>query len=214
MRSKKPSSLSYIEELFTKEECQKLKSLHYQFTDKRRFIQISPLEGKILYLLIKMKNIKNIIEIGTLVGYSTLWMAKAIPTDGIIYTIERNKEHADIARKNLADYKNITVIEGDAAIELSKLEKEKQFDMIFIDGNKSGYCRYLDWAERNIKKGGLIIGDNALLFNTVFTENLPNNISCKSKEIMREFNKRLANSKKYDSIILPTIEGLVVAIKK
>ncbi|MBQ4875218.1 MAG: O-methyltransferase [Rickettsiaceae bacterium H1] len=210
-------SLTYIENLFTTEEDLTLKEIHAQFSDKKKFIQISSLEGKILYMLIKMNSIKNIVEIGTLAGYSTLWMAKAIPKTGKIYTIEKNTEHAQIAKRNFAKHEEgskITLLEGEGLIQLNQLIKLAPFDMIFIDANKDGYCNYLNWAEQNIKTKGLVVADNTLLFNTVFLEKPTNNISLKSWAIMKKFNKRISDKTKYDSIMLPTTEGLTVTIKK
>ena len=211
-------SLNYIEGLFADEDDPLLEKVRLQFSDKRKLIQISPLEGKILYMLIKMNSIRNVVEVGTLAGYSTLWMAKAIPDDGIIYTIEKDEEHAMLAEQNFSEYqrRNVTLLKGDGLIELNKLSKtyQGQFDMIFIDANKAGYCDYLNWAEDNIKKNGLIIADNTLLFDTVFLEKPTRNVSLKSWRVMKKFNKRISDVEKYNSIILPTAEGLAVTIKK
>lgn len=215
---RKTQSSEYIENLFTPEEDILLKQVHSYFSDKRKFIQLSPLEGKLLYMLIKMNNIENIIEIGTLVGYSTLWMAKAIPECGHIYTIEKNAKNAGVAREHFAKFNkgNITLLEGNATVELDILQKKhnKSFDMIFIDADKSKYCDYLDWSEINVRKGGIIVADNTLLFNTVFLEKPVKDVSSISWKVMREFNNRLSDVKKYNSIIIPTVEGLTVAMKK
>lgn len=211
-------ALNYIESLFTCEEDFLLKKTRSRFSDKRNRIQLSPVEGKILYMLIKMNSIEKVVEVGTLGGYSALWIAKAIPKHGMVYTIEKNKHHAEIAKQNFSEYNgdNITLLEGSGLSELSKLEESHDglFDMMFIDADKSGYCDYLDWAEKNVRKGGLIVADNTLLFNTVFLKEPSANISVKSWRIMNEFNNRVSDTEKYDSILFPTTEGLTVAIKK
>jgi predicted O-methyltransferase YrrM len=85
--------------------------------------------------------------------------------------------------------------------------------MIFIDADKINYLNYLDWAEENIRPGGLIIGDNTLLFDAVFQEKLPKGIVEAARQAMRTFNQRLAEPDKYHSIMLPTKEGMTIAIK-
>lgn len=164
-----------------------------------------------------MNDIKRIVEVGTLSGYSALCMAQAIPVDGEVYTIEKNREHAQIARQHFAKHpdRKITLLEGDGIDELQKLaSKGEKFDMIFIDADKSGYCNYLDWAEEHIRPKGLIVADNTLLFDTVYLNSPPSNVSQKSWAVMKEFNQRTANPDKYYSIMIPTAEGLTVAIKK
>lgn len=201
-------------------------------------IQISPIEGRILQLLIKMNNIKKIVEIGTFIGRSTMWMANALPFKGIIYSIEKDFKAAQIAKENFETYRrfnidnninsninnnNIELIIGPAKEKLDELAllnsrgKKEIFDMVFIDANKAGYLEYLNWAEFNIRTGGLIVADNTLAFNGLEIFNCP--IAEKGKkgelwEVIHLFNKRLADSRKYDSIIIPTEKGLTVAIKK
>ncbi len=207
-------ALLYIQTLFAKEANEELKKAYEHFSDHRQKIQLSPIEGKLLYMITKMNRIKTIVEIGTLAGYSTLWMAQAIPTDGHIYTLEKNKEHATAARKHFSNYSNITLIEGDAKVMLKNIPLNDKVDMVFIDADKGGYCDYLDWADENVKSGGLIVADNTLLFNTVYLDKPRKDVSTNSWRIMREFNQRLSNQDKYDSIIIPTTEGLSVSIKK
>lgn len=182
------------------------------FQDNRKFIQISQIEGRILSLLIKMNGIKNAVEIGTLFGYSTVWIAEALGESGKIYTIEKNMEHAELARKNFANFSNIELLVGDAPEMLQNIAtRYSPFDMIFIDGNKSGYLEYLNWAEDNIRKNGLIVADNTLLFGKVYDAEYS---AQKSWKIMNEFNDRISNPDKYESVIMPTSEGLTIAIKK
>jgi predicted O-methyltransferase YrrM len=181
------------------------------FQDKRKYIQINQIESKILQLLIKMNNIKTVVEIGTLVGYSTIWIADAIGQLGKIYTIEKNEEHANLARKNFDTFLNVELLMGDATEKLQQIEPNGPFDMIFIDANKSGYMDYLNWAEKNIKKNGLIVADNTLLFGKIYDTKYSDQ---KSWKVINKFNEELANPSKYDSIIIPTHEGLSIAIKK
>ena len=86
--------------------------------------------------------------------------------------------------------------------------------MIFIDADKISYLDYLDWAEKYVRKGGVIIGDNSFLFEAVYLEELPEGVRPQTREVMREFNRRLAEPEKYCSIMLPTKEGMTLAIKQ
>ncbi|WP_341817009.1 O-methyltransferase [Wolbachia endosymbiont (group A) of Agelastica alni] len=213
MRNNFSIKLSYIRNLFAKE----YKTIEeYCILEKKQHIQISPEEGKLLSLFIKIHKIKSIVEIGTLYGYSSICMAKALLEDGHIYTIENNPQYSRIAKKNFSAFNlsdKITLIEGNALEKLNELSAKAPFDMIFIDADKGGYPKYLDWAESYIKRDGLIVADNTLLFNTVFLESSPKEVSEKSWHAMREFNNRLSDEKKYFSILIPTDEGMTVALK-
>ncbi|WP_339045870.1 O-methyltransferase [Candidatus Mesenet endosymbiont of Agriotes lineatus] len=203
----------YIRQTFTKEYAE----LGEAFINKEKYlIQISAEEGRLLGLFIKMNNIKTIVEIGTLYGYSSILMAKALPSDGHIYTIEKSNEYADIAAQNFADFKvddKITLMRGNGLDQLKKLEANSPLDMIFIDADKASYTDYLDWAELHIRQRGLIIADNTLLFDTIYLESPPKWLSEKSWYNMKDFNTRLANVKKYYSMLIPTKEDMTIALK-
>ncbi|RDD33615.1 putative O-methyltransferase [Wolbachia endosymbiont of Cylisticus convexus] len=203
----------YIRNLFAKEY---KKIEEYCTLEKGQRIQITPEEGKLLSLFIKIHKIKSIVEIGTLYGYSSICMVKALSENGHIYTIENNPQHCKIAKKNFSIFNlsdKISLIEGNALEKLNELSAKTPFDMIFIDADKVSYPKYLDWAELYIKQDGLIVADNTLLFNTVFLESPPKGVSEKSWHAMREFNDRLSDEKKYFSILIPTDEGMTVALK-
>ncbi|APR98312.1 O-methyltransferase [Wolbachia endosymbiont of Folsomia candida] len=213
MRNNFNQKLLYIRNLFSKEY---KKIGEYCISEKKQHIQISPEEAKLLSLFIKINKVKNIVEVGTLYGYSSICMAKALPDDGHVYTIENNPEHSEIARKNFSAFNlnnKITLIEGDALEKLNELSINAPFDMMFIDAEKGGYPKYLDWAELYVKQDGLIVADNTLLFNTVFLESPTEEVSKKSWHAMREFNNRLSDENKYHSILIPTDEGMTVALK-
>ncbi|MDR2548243.1 MAG: O-methyltransferase [Rickettsiales bacterium] len=212
-RNNSSMKLSYIRDLFAKE----YKEIEeYCIFERKKHIQISAEEGKLLSLFIKIHKVKSIVEIGTLYGYSSICMAKALPEYGHIYTIENNPEHLSIAKKNFSAFNldnKITLIEGDALEKLNELSAKAPFDMMFIDADKGGYPKYLDWAELYIKRDGLIVADNTLLFNTVFLESPPKEVSENSWYAMREFNHRLSDEEKYYSMLIPTDEGMTVALK-
>ena len=205
------NKFEYIRNLFAVETAQ-LINIRRNTADKNDHIYIYPEEGKLLQLLIKLANIKTIIELGTLSGYSSTWMVGALPADGRIYSFERDPKRAEISLKNITDPR-ISVIIGNALETLPAIEDQGPFDMIFIDADKLNYTNYLDWAEKNIRRGGLIIGDNTLLFDAVWNPNPERTSRPGAVKSMKEFNRRLADPEKYTGVMIPTEEGLTVAIK-
>jgi caffeoyl-CoA O-methyltransferase len=134
--------------------------------------------------------------------------------DGHIYTINRDEKHIQLAqnffaKSDCAD--KITMLAGDAKLVLPTI-KLKNIDMIFIDADKIHYNDYLDWAEENLRVGGLLIADNSLLGGKVAAEK-PENIAPTTWQNIRRFNARLADKSKYNATIIPTREGLSVGIR-
>lgn len=178
-------------------------------------IQIGPEEGRFLQVLIALSGAKSIVEIGTLAGYSTIWMARALPPGGHITTINKDKPHIEMAKGFFAESDvndRITMLEGDAHDVLPTLNG--QYDMVFIDADKISYNDYLDWAEKHIRPGGLIVADNTFLHGMIFGDAPPENIAPSTWHNMRRFNERMADKSIFDSILLPTTEGITIAIKR
>jgi predicted O-methyltransferase YrrM len=130
-------------------------------------IQVSPLQGQLLHVLARSVRARRVLEIGTLGGYSTIWLGRALPADGRLLTLEAEPRHAAVARANLdraglADLVDVRV--GPAAESLAQLAAAgaEPFDLVFIDADKPGYPEYLSWALRLTRPGGLIIGDNVV----------------------------------------------------
>ncbi|MCB9025732.1 MAG: O-methyltransferase [Bdellovibrionaceae bacterium] len=217
-REDKTLADEYINQHFAQEdEC--LLAIRRQLkTDGKEGINVGPHEGKLLQFFVRLHKVKRIVEIGTLYGYSALWLARGLPTEGMIYCLEKDPENFIKARDLLKQSEvseKVEVIQGEALDSLKLLTKKGPFDMVFIDANKAGYLSYLDWAEENVRAGGLIIGDNTFLFGNVFNDrsqaHLPSNET--QVQVMREFNQRLANPLKYNSILIPTHEGMTIAQK-
>jgi predicted O-methyltransferase YrrM len=129
-------------------------------------IQVSPTQGKLLHLLAKGMGARRILEIGTLGGYSTIWLARALPADGKLITLELEQKHAEVARTNIARAGLANVVDlrlGPALDTLPKLASEGlRFDMIFIDADKPGYAQYFPWAVKLSRPGTVIIADNVV----------------------------------------------------
>ena len=218
MRNKNPDKrIKYMREVFAPED-DVLRSVREELEKTPWPIQIGAEEGRFLQFLVNISRAKKIVEVGTLAGYSTLWLAKSLPEDGHIFTIEKNPQSAEISRKNFARskyHKKISLIEGNAIDVLNSINDKAPFDMIFIDADKVSYPKYLDWAEKNIRAGGLIVGDNTFLFGTVYEEKIPKeaDVSKAAHEAMKEFNRRLADPRKYLSFMLPSQEGMTIAMR-
>jgi len=130
-------------------------------------IDVAPNQGKLLYLLARMQGAKRILEIGAIGGYSAIWLAKALPPDGRIVTLEVNPKHAAVASANLSAAglgSQVDLRVGPALESLAKLEAEKAepFDFIFIDADKPNNTAYLHWALRFSRAGTLIVVDNVV----------------------------------------------------
>jgi caffeoyl-CoA O-methyltransferase len=216
MRSPENSSLEkYVADLYAPEDAGLLDIRRRLQEGGRDGVQIGPVEGKILQILIRMNSVKKAVEIGTLYGYSAVWIARALPDDGHLFTFEKDPVAIAQARLSFANCElsqKVTLVEGDAAVTLPKLQGPP-FDMIFIDARKSAYFEVLDWAKANIRKGGLIVADNTFLRGAVAGSERPERVSASQLTEMRKFNEALADPEHFCSVILPTTEGLSVAIK-
>jgi len=141
----------YISDLFIKPDEALTAAEQSHKREDIPLINVSPNLGKLLYLLAKLAHAEKILEVGTLAGYSTIWMAKALPKDGKLISLEIDPHHADIARKNIdrAGFSSKVEIRVGKAIELLPELKEENagpFDMIFIDADKPPYAEYYEWA--------------------------------------------------------------------
>ncbi|RPI14407.1 MAG: O-methyltransferase [Ignavibacteriae bacterium] len=179
-------------------------------TEEMKFplIQISPELGKFLFLLIKMINAKRVLEIGTLTGYSSIWMARALPDDGKLTTLEISKEHAGEAMSNFKSAgldNKIELILGSAMESLDKLKDEK-FDFVFIDADKTGYPAYFDKVIGMVRKGGIITADNTLKDGRIIEKNPDEFIRA-----IQVFNKKVADDERVESLLMPISDGLTMA---
>ncbi len=128
-------------------------------------INVAPNQGKLLMLLVRATAARRILEIGTLGGYSTIWLARGLPPDGRLITLEANPDYAEVARANIARAglgEMVEVRVGRAQDTLPGLAAEGPFDLIFIDADKPGTPGYFQWAVRLSRRGSLIIVDNVV----------------------------------------------------
>ena len=171
-------------------------------------IQVGPSEGKLLHLLLRLAGARKVVEVGTLVGYSAIHMARALPADGHLWSIEFEPRHAEVARANIAAAglaDRITVLVGAGRDVLPSLSAHGPFDAVFLDADKQGYEAYGRWAVANLRSGGLVLGDNAYLFGHLLADE-------DRARAMRAFHEIVAAS--CDSVCIPTPDGLVLGIRR
>ncbi|MGC1020967.1 O-methyltransferase [Pantoea agglomerans] len=174
------------------------------------------LQGKMLAIFMQMSRAVRVLEIGTLGGYSTIWMAKALPPHGSITTIEFNEHHAEVASQNLNKAglaERVTLHRGAALGVLPTLDAP--FDLIFIDADKVNNPHYLEWAIRLSKPGTVIVGDNTVRGGNVIDSSSedPNVIG------LRKFVEMISEDERLEATAVQTVgekgwDGFVIAIVK
>ncbi len=201
--------LSYLAQLHVRHD----EALERAFTTPEREgmpqIMVGPAEGKLLGMLARLVSARRAVEVGTLVGYSTIHLARGLQPGGKLYTIENNPRHARAAEENLAAAGLSGVVEvklGDAKQVLAGLEAEGPFDLVFIDADKGSYDHYGRWAAKNLRPGGLLLGDNAYYFRRLLEEDNP------EAAAMRRFHEDAA--KIFDTVCVPTPDGLLLGVKR
>ena len=171
-------------------------------------IQLGPSEAKAVGLLLKLTGAKKVVEVGTLAGYSALVMARALPEEGHLWTIEFDPKHAWVARANLAAAglaEKVTVLEGAGLDVLPSLEREAPFDAVFVDADKRNYDGYGRWAARNVRRGGLLVGDNAFLFGRLLEDS-------EEAAAIRRFHEEAREA--FDTVCLPTLDGMLLGVRR
>ena len=180
--------------------------------------QVSPMQGKLLSILAAGIQARSILEIGTLGGYSTIWLARALPPDGRLITLEADPRHAAVARKNIANAglgNKVDVRLGLALDSLAQIAKEgnAEFDLVFIDADKPNTMAYYDWALKHTHPGSLIIIDNVVR-NGDLVDPRFNDSSIKN---MRELIHSIASDPNVTATAFQTVgakgyDGLAIAL--
>jgi caffeoyl-CoA O-methyltransferase len=177
-------------------------------------IHVSPSQGKLLRMFAEIAGARRVLEIGTLGGYSTIHLARALPEDGSLVSLEVDEHHAEVARKNIAEAglgDKVEVRVGDARESLAGIVESGvgPFDLTFIDADKEGYPEYLEWTLRLSRPGSLILADNAITGGSVLDS------EDESGRATRKFNEMLAEDPHLSALILPLIreriDGLAIA---
>ncbi|EIW85662.1 O-methyltransferase family 3 protein [Coniophora puteana RWD-64-598 SS2] len=174
-------------------------------------------EGKFLKLLARTFGAKRILEVGTLGGVSTIWMAQGMPQDGRITTLEVSEKNAEVAKQNFENAglsSQIELIVGDAHDTLAKLQPSEPFDMIFIDADKKSYPAYWTEARRMVRKGGVIIVDNVIRYGRVA------DLEYEDPDVLgvRKLVAMVKEDDEFDATAIPTVgekgfDGFMYAIR-
>jgi len=195
----------YFEELLTPEDDGLRAALKENKAAGLPQIDVSPLQGKFLEFLVRVSGARRVLEIGALGGYSTIWMARALPEGGRVVTLELEAHHADVARRNLEGagvLDRVEVIVGPALETLPVLAGQSEiFDLIFIDADKESYPEYLGWAMKLSRPGTVIVADN------VVREGRVADADCDDPRVkgVRRFAERMAAEPRLSSTVLQTV---------
>ena len=179
-------------------------------------IAVAPNQGKLLFLLVRMLGAKRILEIGTLAGYSTIWLARGLAKGGTVITLEADEKHAAVARDNFRRAKLARVIElrvGKALDMLPRIPKSPRFDLVFVDADKANIPDYFGWALKLTRKGGLIVVDNVIREGAI----LDAEHTDASVVGVRRLNEMIAREKRVSATTVQTVgtkghDGLTIAL--
>jgi len=218
-----PRAQAYIEKLFAPEDAALCSALARSRKAGLPPIAVSPAGGKLLFLLARAVSARRILEVGTLGGYSAIWLARALPKGGRLVTLELDPGHAALARENLARAglaRKAEVLTGPALKLMREMVKSRlpRFDMVFIDADKGEYPDYLKLAYRLVRKGGLIVADNALKRAVSLDKaRLKDSVANKRSGVL-ECNRLAAAHRGLDSVIVPVlgkgVDGMLVGVKR
>ena len=207
----------YIERIFVGSDAALAQNLADAKAGGLPEISVSPNQGKLLSLLVAMTKARRVLEIGTLGGYSTTWLARAMGPDGLLISLELMPNHAAIARHSIARAKvdpTVDIRVGAASDSLRAMiaAGEAPFDFIFIDADKPGYYEYLELSLQLAHAGTVIVADNVIRNGAV----LDDDAADENARAMRVFNAALAAHPRLESIIIPLmrehIDGISISI--
>ncbi len=197
---------SYVEKLFIAPDFALEAALDSSKAAGLPTINVSPAQGKLLHLLARVQGARSILELGTLGGYSTIWLARALPPDGRLISLEIDPRRAEVARANIARAELANVVEirlGRAVDSLQQLlaEGRAPFDLIFIDADKPGYAEYLKWCLKLSRPGTLILADNVVRKGAVADPASTD----ENVQGIRKFNEALAAEKRVTTTVIQTV---------
>lgn len=179
-------------------------------------IHISPFDVSHISALCKLGQVRNVVEIGTLCGYSAVVIARTLPAGGHLWSIEKHAKNAALAQISLeqAGVENtVTIRQGNASDILPSIESHGPFDLLFLDADKENYLNYLDWALKNVRVGGMILADNAFAWGLVTQDEFVSAQAQSEGMNTKKFNETIASHSCLQTTILPTSEGLSVSVR-
>lgn len=173
-------------------------------------ISIPSSTGRLLQLLARSIGAQRVLEVGTLGGYSAICLARAMPEDGSVLTLEKDASHAAFARRWIerAGLSNRVEVREGAALEILPALDGELFDLVFLDADKEPLTHYLDWSVRLLRPGGMVVADNALWGGRVLDESVDD----AGTRGVREFNRKLASDPRLTSIVVPLGDGVAIGL--
>jgi caffeoyl-CoA O-methyltransferase len=173
---------------------------------------ISPDAGRFLQVLLHTARARRVLEVGTLGGYSAIWMARALPPDGRLVSIERDERYAAFAERYVerAGLSAVVSVRRGRALDVLPSLDGEEFDLAFLDADRAPLLVYFEWALRLVRPGGLIVAHNALLGGRVANQEARDDDD--DLRGVRAFNARIASDARVTSILMPAYDGLVVAV--
>jgi caffeoyl-CoA O-methyltransferase len=206
-------TIDYITRTFVGQEPAWIAAAREEGERRNPGMQIAPYEGHLLQWLVRISGAANILEVGSFTGVSAMWLADGLPAQGHLTGLECAAHHASAAREFVAacpQHERIEIIHTDAHAWIDATAATPQWDFVFIDADKNGYADYLAAILPRLTPRAWIIGDNSLLFGVLSGED-PEAASPAAKASLTRFNAMLADSARFESVLLPTAEGLTVA---
>lgn len=173
-------------------------------------INLEANEARLIQLLVRLSATERVVEVGTLAGYSGIWIARALPDHGKLVTIEVSSVHANLARAHFERAglaHKVTVLQGAGVQMLPQLEAEAPWDLMFIDADKVNYPNYLAWAAENLRVGGAVLADNAFWQGRIL------NPESEDDHGLVAFNRMLAEHPQFESTIIEVGDGIALGIK-
>ncbi len=202
-----PPILRWLEELHAPHDAALQSAFDAPGRHRMPPIHLGVSEARLLELLLGLAGARRVVEIGTLAGYSAIRIARALPVEGRLWTIEADPKHAAVARESLESAglsDRATVLEGAALAVLPSLDRHAPFDAVFIDADKGNYDAYGRWAAKALRPGGLLLADNVYLFGKLMGKSA-------EAAAMRRFHEESARA--FATACIPTPDGLLLGLK-
>lgn len=208
--------LEYIDQLYHHESEAMAEAVQCLRKNMLPQIQVGKGDGALLSLLLRLIGARRVVEVGSLSGYSALWLVRGMADDGRLWTCENDPRAVEATRRTIeraGESHRIEVVEGEALDTLPGLEAHGPFDAVFIDADKQSYPAYGEWALDNLRPGGLVLADNAYLFGQLAGVEPTTNVRAAEIEAMQRFHRLLAE-RCDPATVIPIPDGLAVGVAR
>lgn len=211
-----PAIGKFLDQTFTPEDSLLLEIRERAHARGLPPIHVGAMDGLHLEILTRIAGAKKAVEIGTLAGYSAICICRGMGPKGLLYTFDADRKHIEVAKESFEKAgiaSQVKTFVGPATQNLPGIVSEGPFDLVFIDADKVGYPDYLHWAAENLRVGGLLIGDNTLAFGMLADDTFESAEDEQTARALQRFNREAAQGGRFRATMLPTGEGLTLAVK-